>query len=105
MQRNAIWVLVVAGLLAIGWVGGRAQSSGADFELRVSASANGTAQVRCVRGCALTWGNDPNPKTGIVEIHVPMPTLEGAVNSDGPGSCMAPTYASKNCRIWGYARP
>ena len=104
MSRHTVRVLVVAGLLAIGWVGGRAQSSGADFELTVSASPNGAAQVTCIRGCSLTWGNDPPPNGGPVEILVPGPTLKGTINSDAPQGCLAPSWWPKNCRIWGFAK-
>ena len=103
MLRSAVRVLIVAGLVGIGWGVGRAQSAVPDFELTVS-TRSGTTEITCVRGCAITWAPTVIPKEGPVDIHVPTATLRGTVNSDGPQGCVAPDYSRQNCRIWGYAR-
>ncbi len=54
MNRHALRIAVAAGLLALGWAAGRAQTSAPDFELIINSPA-GEATVECVRGCELAW--------------------------------------------------
>ena len=54
MKRRALRMLAAAGLLALGWTAGRAQTSAPDFELIVN-SPEGEVSVECVRGCELAW--------------------------------------------------
>ena len=117
MVRNAVRVLVVVGLVGIGWAVGHAQattpvqqpgslpspvpaelSAGSDFELLVT-SAKGEVEVRCVRGCRLTWAPTVLPKTGPVEILAPDLKVRGGVSQSG---CMAPTWMAGNCHILGW---
>ena len=116
MFRNTFRVLVVAGLVAIGWVVGHAQapaqsapaaqsaapalSGSSDFELLVS-SANGETEVRCIRGCRLTWAPTVQPKSGPVEMLAPDLRVRGSVSSNG---CIAPVWMAQNCRILGWKR-
>ena len=100
MVRNAIRVLAVAALPSIGWVVGYAQSPAAapsvssDFELLVELGGGGT-EVRCVRGCRLTWA----PKGS--DMLAPDVRVRGRANSNG---CMSPDWSSDNCRILGWKR-
>jgi|RhiMetdeSRZDD1v2_1073273.scaffolds.fasta_scaffold01250_24 hypothetical protein len=100
MIRNTARVLVVAGLLGIGWVVGHAQaptsapSASSDFELLVTLGDGGT-EVRCVRGCRLTWA----PKG--VDMLAPDVRVTGRAN---PKGCMSPDWSSDNCRILGWKR-
>ena len=54
MKRSISQIAIAAGLLALGWTAGRAQTSAPDFELVVSAP-KGDVTVQCVRGCELAW--------------------------------------------------
>ena len=54
MRRQPLRLVVAAGLLALGWTAGRAQTAAPDFELIVNAPA-GDVSVTCVRGCELAW--------------------------------------------------
>ena len=95
-MRLSLRVVVVAGLVIVGWSLGRAQSPNpSDFELRVSV-ANGTTAVQCVRGCTLTWA----PKTGN-EVHVPTTIVNGRTTADG---CVAGQFVQGSCRIWGWKK-
>jgi hypothetical protein len=100
MVRNPVRVLVVLGLLGTGWVVGYAQaptsapSVSSDFELLVATGDRGT-EVRCVRGCSLTWA-----PTG-VDILAPDVRVRGTVN---PNGCISPEWSSDNCRILGWQR-
>ena len=100
MVRNAVRVLVVVGLLGIGWVAGHAQaptaapSVSSDFELLVTLS-NGGTEVMCVRGCRLTWA----PKG--VDMLAPDVRVRGRAN---PKGCMATDWSPDNCRILGWKR-
>lgn len=116
MVRNAVHVLVVAVLIGIGWTVGHAQapaqspaptqsappalSGSSDFELLVS-SANGETEVRCVRGCTLTWAPTVQPKSGSVEMLAPDAKVHGIVS---PKGCIAPGWMAQNCRILGWAK-
>ena len=63
-------IAMVAGLLVIGWLVGRAQTSEPDFELVVNAP-EGFTSIHCVRGCTLAFverGVNPNAK--------PVPTFK-----------------------------
>jgi len=108
MTRTVVRLLMVAGLVGIGWTVGRAQSAPAaplsDFELMVS-GAVGDAQITCVRGCTITWAPTVIPATGPVDIKVPTPTLRGSVNAAAAQGCVAPNYSPKNCKIWGWVKP
>ena len=47
-------LLAAAALLAVGWIGAKAQTPSADFELIVNAPA-GETSIECSRGCKLKW--------------------------------------------------
>lgn len=99
MVRNAVRVLVVVGLLGIGWVAGHAQPPASappvssDFELIVATADDGRTELRCVRGCRLTWA-----PTG-VDMLAPDVRVRGSVNAQG---CMSMLRGSDNCRILGW---
>lgn len=64
MRRVLTFCVLVAGLVAIGYVAGLAQTTQPTFELVVDAPG-GETSVRCVRGCTLKWverGVNPNDK-------------------------------------------
>jgi hypothetical protein len=103
MFRSAVRILIVVGLLGMGWAVGRAQApvqapsnsaASSDFELLVNLG-NGTAEVTCVRGCKLTWA----PKGE--DMLAPDVKVRGRAN---PKYCMSPEWASDNCRILGWKR-
>ena len=115
MFRNTIHVLAVAGLVGIGWVVGQAQTSApptttpsaapparsgsSDFELLVSWS-NGQVEVRCVRGCRLTWAPTVQPASGPVEMLAPDVKVNGSLTT----GCLAPAWMAQNCHILGWKR-
>jgi hypothetical protein len=116
MFPSASRVLVVAGLVGIGWAVGHAQepaqshgpaqaappalSGSSDFELLVS-STKGDIEVRSVRGCRLTWAATVIPANGPVELLAP----DVKVNGDmGPTGCMAPYWMAQNCHVLGWKR-
>ena len=120
MFRNAMRVLLVAGLVGIGWVVGHAQvraesheqaqaappalSGSSDFELLVSATkgdALGSLEVRCLRGCKLTWAATVIPASGPVEMLAPGLKVNGDM---GPNGCMAPYWMAQNCHVLGWKR-
>ena len=101
MVRNAVRVLVVVGLLGSGWMAGHAQSPGpvqtvsSDFELVVAGAGQGRIELRCVRGCRLTWapvGED---------MLAPDVRVRGTLNAQG---CMSMFEGANNCRILGWRR-
>ena len=101
MVRNAVRVLVVVGLLGLGWGVGHAQAPtpaplvSSDFELLVTlGSGDRGTEVRCVRGCRLTWA-----PTG-VDMLAPDVRVRGSANQNG---CLSPEWAD-NCRILGWKR-
>ena len=47
-------IVMVAALVGIGWVAGKAQASEPDFEVIVNAP-QGETTLECVRGCKLAW--------------------------------------------------
>ena len=47
MKRHVLRIAIAAGLLALGWTAGRAQTSAPDFELIVNSPA-GDVSVECV---------------------------------------------------------
>lgn len=101
MLRLSARVLVVAGLVMLGWVVGHAQPQSAaasDFELTVK-MGNGSAAVFCVRGCTLTWAPKENPANGPMEVHVPTPTVSGYVTPEG---CLGGEFVLGSCRILGW---
>lgn len=117
MFRSVVRILVVAGLVGIGWAVGHAQapaltpspaqaavppalSGSSDFELLVS-SNKGETEVRCVRGCKLTWAPTVQPKNGPVEMLAPDVKVTGSVSANG---CMAPAWMAQNCHILGWKR-
>ena len=127
MVRYAVRVLLAVGLVAIGWVAGHAQetvvqrngslaksappelSGDSDFELQVFIAA-GEAEVRCVRGCRLTWAPTVAPKGGahleggvfVGGMLMPGVKVDGLVTDDG---CVATGWnGSKNCHILGWKR-
>ena len=111
LYRNAVRVLVVAGLVGFGWAAGLAsaeapapvqkaaqgfRSIGSHFELQVSQGDEGI-EVRCVRGCTLTWA----PRVGQTDVKKPGSRLRGTVNANG---CITPSFAqaADNCHILGW---
>ena len=117
MFRNAVRVLVVVGFVGVGWAVGHAQASAesptpaqspappalsgsSDFELLVS-SVNGETEVRCVRGCRLTWAPTVQPPTGPVDMLAPGVMVKGSVS---PNGCIAPVWMAQNCHILGWKR-
>ena len=117
MFRKALRTLVVAGLVGIGWAVGHAHASAqspapvqsatppalagsSDFELAVS-SANGETEVRCVRGCRLTWAPTVQPPNGPVEMLAPDVKVRGSLSANG---CLAPAWMAQNCHILGWKR-
>ena len=103
MVHNAVRILVVAGFLAGGWVAGHAQAQApapaptvsSDFELIVATTDDGRTELRCVRGCRLTWA-----PVG-VDMLAPDVRVRGTVNAKG---CMSMLRGSDNCRILGWKR-
>jgi hypothetical protein len=62
-RRAVIRTAVVVGLLALGWVAGRAQAPAADFTLRIEAPM-GETKIECVQGCALQFIREtPKPES------------------------------------------
>ena len=114
MVRNAARLLLVVGLVGLGWAVSHAQtasdrsdalstpapperSSNSDFELQVFSTANGKTEIRCVRGCRLTWA--PTGK----DMLYPGFNVTGISTSDG--SCISPNWnGSKNCHILGWTK-
>ena len=65
MVSTGLRIAVVAVLVSVAWVAGRAQSSQPTFEIVVDAPA-GQTTIQCVRGCELSWverGVNPNAQT------------------------------------------
>ena len=101
MLRHSVRVLVLIGLLVVGWAAGHAQTSQVpDFELLVSTS-NGNTDITCVRGCTLTWVAKSQTTTSSVEFHVAALTVSGKVT---PAGCVAGEHVSGSCRIWGWKK-
>ena len=116
---TAARIVMVAGLVGLGWAVGHAQAPGqsatpspadqaalsgsSDFELVVSSAANGNTEVKCVRGCRLTWAPTVVPKNGPVEMLAPDVHVRGVL-SPGTQSCLAPAWMNQNCRILGWKR-
>ena len=102
MLRLSVRVLVVAGLVMLGWAVGRAQQAPTpgDFELKVTVN-NGGAAVTCVRGCVLTWGPKVVLASDPVEFHVPVQTVSGVNTPDG---CVGGEIALGSCRIFGWKK-
>ena len=101
MLRHSVRVLVLIGLLVVGWAAGHAQTSQVpDFELFVS-TRNGNTDITCVRGCTLTWVAKSQTTTSSVEFHVAAPTVSGKVT---PAGCVAGEHVSGSCRIWGWKK-
>jgi hypothetical protein len=100
MLRYSVRILVLIGLLVVGWVAGHAQASQVpDFELLVS-TTNGNTDITCVRGCTLTWVAKSQTTTS-VEYHVAAPTVSGKVT---PAGCVAGEFVQGSCRIWGWKK-
>jgi len=62
MIRRSLRIGIVAALIGIGWMAGKAQTSQPDFEFVVNAPSGDTT-IECVRGCSLSWverGLNPN---------------------------------------------
>jgi hypothetical protein len=109
MVRHAVRVLVVVGLIGLGWAAGRAQAPtsaqsppavSSDFELLVT-STGGETEVRCVSGCRLTWAPTVQPQRGPVEMLAPDVRVRGSVS---PKGCISPSWMAQNCRILGWQR-
>jgi hypothetical protein len=102
MLRRSARVLVVAGLVMLGWVVGHAQQSPTpgDFELKATVSNDGAA-LTCVRGCVLTWAPKVVLASDPVEVHVPTSTVNGYVTPDG---CVGGQFVLGSCRILGWKK-
>lgn len=114
MARNSAALLLVVALVGLGWAVGHAQtisersavpgtpappehSSDSDFELQVFTTASGKAEIRCVRGCRLTWA-----PTG-TDMKYPDFKVVGISPSDG--SCIAAGWnGTRNCHILGWTK-
>ena len=92
MKRQALRIVVAAGLLALGWTAGRAQPSAPDFELVVNAPA-GDVSVNCVRGCELAW-----TERGVNPRASRMPTFTFECTGRGQLRC-------ESGRIGGWLKP
>ncbi len=92
MKRQALRMTVAAGLLALGWTAGRAQTSAPDFELVVN-SPKGEVTVQCVRGCELAWA-----ERGVNGRAARMSTF--TFDCEGPGPMRCPSG-----RIGGWLKP
>jgi hypothetical protein len=106
----------VVALIGVGWTVGRAQApapataaqsavpqalaGSSDFELLVS-SVSGETEIRCVRGCRLTWAPTVQPANGPVEMLVPDVKVKGGLSSNGR---LAPAWMPQNCHILGWKR-
>lgn len=92
MRSIALRLAVAAGLVALGWAAGRAQTSTPDFELIVDAP-QGSVAIQCVRGCELAWTErGVNPRAN------PMPTFSFACQGPGELRC-------GSGRIGGWVKP
>src|SRR5690349_8173801 len=60
MTRAFVWLALAIGMVAVGWMSAKAQTSPPTFELRVDAP-QGRTMIRCVRGCKLTWVESDSP--------------------------------------------
>ena len=111
MFRNCVRIFLVVGLVGIGWAVGYAQAPGqsavppalsgsSDFELLVS-SASGETELRCVRGCRLTWAPTAQSKDGPVDMLAPDVVVRGSLS---PKGCLAPAWMAQNCHILGWKR-
>lgn len=118
MVRNVLRVFVVVGLVGAGWAGGYVQTSAqgrasfakpaapelsgnSDFELQVF-TENGEVEVKCVRGCRLTWAPTVVPQSGVVDMLVPADKVHGIVTDE---RCVANGWnGSKNCHILGWTK-
>ena len=92
MKRHALRIVVAAGLLALGWTVGRAQTSAPDFELVVN-SPKGEVTVQCVRGCEPAW-----TERGVSARAARMSTF--TFECEGPGPMRCPSG-----RIGGWLKP
>ena len=92
MKRQALRKMVAAGLLALGWAAGRAQTSGPDFELVVN-SPKGEVTVQCLRGCELAW-----TERGVNVRAARMSTFTFECEGTGPMRC-------PSGRIGGWLKP
>ena len=120
MFSRVLRAALVVGLVAAGWAVGYAQAPAqasaqaptqapapsptpaplggfADFELLVTAG-NGQTEVRCIRGCRLTWAPTVQPKEGPVEMLAPDLKVRGNISKEG---CLSPTWM-QNCHILGF---
>jgi hypothetical protein len=117
MFRIATRVAVIAAFVAVGWVAGHAQApaptaastqtvvppdraGSSDFELVVT-SVRGQTQVRCLRGCRLTWAPGENPTGGPTDMLAPDVKVDGTISPQG---CLAPEWWQSNCHILGWKR-
>jgi hypothetical protein len=119
MFRLTARVVIVTVLIGAGWAVGHAQSAqsrgpaqpapaalagSSDFELLVSATRTdpkGSIEVRCVRGCRLTWAATTVPANGPAELLAP----DVKVNGDmGPSGCVAPYWMAQNCHVLGWKK-
>ena len=77
-------------LIGLGWIAGKAQTTGPDFEIVVNAPT-GSTTVECVRGCALMWiarGLNPNSQ----------PTQKFTFSCSAPQGC-------SSSRVGGWIAP
>jgi hypothetical protein len=102
MLRLSARILVVAGLVTLGWVVGHARQAPTvgDFELKVTVN-NGGAALTCVRGCVMTWAPNAPLPSGQFEVHVPSQTVSGHTTPDG---CVAGEFVQGSCRIFGWKK-
>ena len=92
MIRRTLQIGVAAGLVLVGWMAAKAQTSAPDFEIVVNAPS-GQTTIECVRGCELSWverGLNPNSAT--------MRTFTFECNGSPGGRC-------SSHRVGGWTKP
>jgi len=85
-------IVMVVALVGLGWLAGQAQTTQPDFEIVVTAPP-GQVNVRCARGCALSWverGLNPNATA--------TPSFTFSCNATSGPNC-------SSARIGGWIRP
>jgi hypothetical protein len=81
MIRLLARLVLALGLIAVGWVAAKAQSSAPDFEIIVNAPV-GQTTIECKRGCNLAW-----VERGINPNSTPVPTFEFGCSGGGVVRC------------------
>jgi hypothetical protein len=80
MNPTIIRIAVAIAMAFAGWWIGRAQTSVAEFELRIDAPGPGQVNLTCIRGCS--WNNRPNVAT-VAQPHTTWFSCGGQVDRCG----------------------